>query len=306
MMKKILLITLGYKCNNSCIFCTVSSHRHEDDADNLRVIETIKNNFKEDYSSIEFIGGEPTLYPHLPEYILLAKKTGYKNVILTTNGRALSYSRFLKKIYDSGLNSISITAYSHDKDIHDAITRTPGSFEQTIEGIKNAKKIGLNVYINTVVCRLNYKDLGKTAEFFKKIGVKQWYLIDLSPEGTDKRIYYSYMVRLNDLSPALNSLSKIEGITITFADFPECIFNDSILKKKNIIIEGKELRHVIHQKVYGESDRTKQVDGKIYDTRKIMTQICNGCVLANHCGGLWKEYYDRYDDNDIKKLKVRR
>ena len=43
--------------------------------------------------------------------------------------------------------------------MHDAISRVPGSYDQTMEGIGNLQDYPVNVLTNTVLTRLNYAHL---------------------------------------------------------------------------------------------------------------------------------------------------
>jgi MoaA/NifB/PqqE/SkfB family radical SAM enzyme len=47
-----------------------------------------------------------------------------------------------------------------------------GSWEQTVEGIKNLIHMDTVVQVNTIVCRENYRDLLKFAEFLAELGVR--------------------------------------------------------------------------------------------------------------------------------------
>ena len=60
--------------------------------------------------------------------------------------------------------------YSSEKDENETLTGSH-AFEKTVQGIKNALAAGLNVSVNTPICRTN-KNYVKTLEFLHGLGVK--------------------------------------------------------------------------------------------------------------------------------------
>lgn len=80
-------------------------------------------------------GGEPTLYPELLSLLNHAVETGAK-VILFTNGRRLSTTDFAEAIIATGVNRITIPLYGQSPIEHDSLTKSPGSFDQTLVGVQ--------------------------------------------------------------------------------------------------------------------------------------------------------------------------
>ena len=262
----------------------------------------MKQGVKEGYESVEFIGGEPTIYKDIMNLVSSAKKLGYQNIMMTTNGRMFSYKAFSDRIFKAGLNSVSFSLYSHKESIHEGTTRTKGSFRQCVDGIKNALGYEAYVSVNTVVYKANYGHLTEFGSFLDELGVRDWSLLDLLPDGDAKEMYSRLCVRLPELSNEMNKLISLENIGLWFYDFPHCIFKKDFLREKNVNIEGVETRNSLKQEVYGKSDRTKEINGFVYDNRKILTETCKRCVRLGNCGGLWEEYFKYYKDWEIRQL----
>ena len=305
MKKNLLLLTLGYRCNNNCLFCSVSDSRMSRDTNPEKIKNEIINGSERNYKKIEFIGGEPTLYPNLIEYISLAREHDYERIAITTNGRMFSYRDFSRSIFDAGLNYVSFSLYSHEKETHEAITRTRNSFKQSLDGLRNAFKYDVETYVNTVVCKLNHSHLEEMGKFLKETGVKEWHLIDLLPEGAGEKLYKTINVKLMDLADSINKLINLNNMKIKFLDFTQCIFQKEFFNKQNMDISGVELRYRTKQETGDLSDRTRYVDGIIYDNKKILTGTCKKCLRKYQCGGLWKKYYEDYDDTEIRILAER-
>jgi len=164
------IIKIGDQCNNNCLNCPSKNKKFETDFKKIK--DEIINSYGPKHQRIIFTGREPTLYPHLVDLIKIARKTGYKAIQIKSNGRMFYYPNFAEKIVEAGLTELIILIYSSKAKIHDRITKTPGSFLQMKEGIKNINTISEKFYpfkqvvvCAQVVCYDNNKD--KLIKFLK-------------------------------------------------------------------------------------------------------------------------------------------
>lgn len=94
---------------------------------------------------------------------------------LNTNGARLT-GELCRKLYDASLDSVQITLYSENAEIHNHLTGadlpdTEGSFKKTVLGLRNALEAGLNVSVNTPLCREN-REYIRTLAFLYQNGVR--------------------------------------------------------------------------------------------------------------------------------------
>ena len=86
-------------------------------------------------------------------------------------GLAVNFTPELaEKLREASLDSMQVTLYSHDADVHNRLVGS-GHFADTVNGIKNAVKAGLDISVNTPLCREN-ADYLKTLEFINSLGVR--------------------------------------------------------------------------------------------------------------------------------------
>ena len=227
--QKQLIAVTGFTCNNNCVLCSLRPQALIHNNKSTQEIEVmLASAAKEGLSAVEFTGGEPTLRKDLLHLICYAKNIGFRNIAIGTNGRLLSYKVFLNNLISAGLNKITLTLFSHKELIHDSITRTPGSFKQTVTAINNIiQEPSIQLSVNTTVCQLNYALLNETGIFLYKAGVKHWGVLDLIPFGNADKLYISLVVKLDELYIALNKLENIVGYfqSVSFFDFSHCLFN---------------------------------------------------------------------------------
>lgn len=145
-------VGVGGKCNNACIVCNQLGKKKE-----FRPTQEIKEELESfaNRNTVWFRGGEPTLREDFFDIIGFAKYIGFKEIGVQTNGRAFAYRDFAEKAVNWGATHFEIQLYGDTAEAHDAVTRTPGSFEQTTRGIRNLRELHATVLVNVVLCEQN-------------------------------------------------------------------------------------------------------------------------------------------------------
>ncbi len=116
------------------------------------------------------MGGEPMLRDELPGWIAQAKNLGAKLILVQTNGRRLAYKDFALKLRDAGLDALEISLHGSSAAMHDYHTRAPGSWLQTISGLKNVRESNIAVGVTVVVTRSNFRHLSDIARLAASLG----------------------------------------------------------------------------------------------------------------------------------------
>jgi radical SAM protein with 4Fe4S-binding SPASM domain len=194
-------------CNESCIHCYAecmpptyrkamglsaeegedSDHRESDKKVSFeKWVQLIDESYSLGCRRCQFIGGEPVLYRgenketvfDLGEY---AKAVGFEFVEIFTNATLLTPEK-IQKIKTLGLN-VAVSLYSNDDNIHDSITKTPGSFRRTTEALKLLQEAGVPVRVETVLMRLNEETVGETQKFVEEMGFSHKQPDVLRPKG---------------------------------------------------------------------------------------------------------------------------
>jgi radical SAM protein with 4Fe4S-binding SPASM domain len=133
-------------------------------------LEVLKQGAELGCQKVQFIGGEPTLYPHLLQLIAEAKKLGYEFLEVFTNGTVLNDSMFETFCkYDVNL---ALSVYSSSPSTHDSITTHKGSHTKTIENIKRAVSLNIPVRVGIVEMEENDGQAESTERLLRDIGVE--------------------------------------------------------------------------------------------------------------------------------------
>jgi len=288
-----LVLELGDKCNNNCIFCSVKNKKNN----NLSTYEAKKricDAKKRRFRTIQFSGGEPTLRKDIIPLVSYAKKLGFESIGLTSNARLFSYKNFAKRMIDAGCDSFAISIYSHNTKIHDACTRTPGSFEDTVKGLRNIlklKKKRTYVKINFLLNKININSLGGSISWlnreFKDINLIS--LLNMHPVGEAKK-HPNLMFRIGDYGDSIDLSIEKSKIPITLYDMPFC----SLKNKKNITDK---------KGYYDHSAKNIRSDLRTsLNTLKTKLPFCKYCDFDCECQGIWKSYVKRYGYDEFTPI----
>ena len=157
-----------WKCNQKCTFCyaagqKMSSAKELTTHEWKRIIDKL---WAARVPMVTFTGGEPTLREDLAELVGHAKKFVTR---VNTNGVNVT-PELASDLVREGLDSMQVTLYSYDPNIHNLLVGAE-RFYDTVQGIKNALAAGLDVSVNTPLCKKN-SDYIKTLEFARSLGVR--------------------------------------------------------------------------------------------------------------------------------------
>ena len=156
-----------WHCNQKCVHCYAAGQALSDEeeltTDEWKKILDICRSVG--IPQVTFTGGEPTMREDLFELISHARWFISR---LNTNGIRLT-PEYCRKLREAELDSVQITFYSADPEVHDRLVGA-ARFNETLAGIRNALVGGLSVSINTPLCTLN-RDYVKTLELLHELGV---------------------------------------------------------------------------------------------------------------------------------------
>jgi MoaA/NifB/PqqE/SkfB family radical SAM enzyme len=169
---ELLFVELTGRCDASCVHCYAAAGPEIDAGLDRQTCEAVLRDAAQlGFRIVQFTGGEPLLCPFLPDLVRLAAETGIPRVEIYTNGMRLD---------DAALDRLApldprlaFSFYSHRPEVHDALTRVPGSHGLTAAAIARAVARGLQVRVSVVVVADNADHVDETLAFVRRLGVKR-------------------------------------------------------------------------------------------------------------------------------------
>jgi len=204
-----------WKCNQKCIFCYASG-QHLSKTDELSTQEwknAIDKLKKAGVPMVTFTGGEPTMRKDLCELIDYSK---WFVTRLNTNGVLLSKD-LCADLAKASLDSVQITLYSSDEATHNLLVGSE-HFNDTVNGIKNAIEAGLDVSINTPLCKQN-SDYISTLKFVNSLGVRFVTISGLICTGTAENNHSVYDLSSEELYKIVKEAKEFCNVNEMEIDF---------------------------------------------------------------------------------------
>jgi radical SAM protein with 4Fe4S-binding SPASM domain len=206
-------IDLTYRCNNDCRHCWLRIPASDKEKENELSFDEIKGIVDEARKmgcrKWSISGGEPMIRPDFCDIFdyLTSQSSSYT---LNTNG-ALITPKIAKLMARKGVKMVAL--YGATAQVHDHITRNPGSFEATMRGFRYLKEAGAGFLVQLIPMKDNYhqyRDMVRLAQSLSKhcrIGAAWLYLSacgdsERNEEIIRQRLSPEEVVRLNqpDLS----------------------------------------------------------------------------------------------------------
>lgn len=249
---------------------------HRSTEDILKALLAARSDSK---TALCLLGGENTIRPDICRIIASAKKSGFKQIFMSTNGRMFSYRDFAKKFIDSGITGLNFSLHGPDDRSHDLLTRIKGSFRQTIEGMKNLRLLGFtNISTTTVIVRHNYKQLLDICKLSLDLGARQagFSFVNL-PAGTKN--FKKIMPRISKAAPHIRQCLQMgrekDGFNCCANYVPLCYFA-------------------------GHADQINRPESEDILEARGKAERCSRCKSNLSCFGIWRSYLEHYGDSELR------
>jgi radical SAM protein with 4Fe4S-binding SPASM domain len=171
-------------CNLNCLHCHQDSSPMASGPEltTSQAFKVIDNMSDAGVAILTFSGGEPLLRKDLYDAVKRANDRGMLCTI-ASNGTLMTRET-ATKLAKAGIRRVEIGLDGATAETHDFLRNKSGSFEATIEGIRNCADLGFNEIATTMTLHSkNINELEQTIELAEKLGATRFYLNRLIPAG---------------------------------------------------------------------------------------------------------------------------
>ena len=200
-------LAVTFNCLNNCIHCYAGGPHKTEELSTLQWQKVIDKLSDIGVFIVTFTGGEPTLRKDLPRLLHYAQNKGMVSGLIT-NGRKLQDKNYVKTLEKAGLDFVQVTLESHLSEVHDLITASKGSWNDTVEGIKNAVNSQIYVTTNTTLNKHNAPMFLTTIDFIKELGVAAFGCNSLIYSGKANAVSQEFALSIEKLCKLLPEISE--------------------------------------------------------------------------------------------------
>jgi len=271
-------VPVTFDCNDHCISCPVK-RRGKRDNPSLDEIKQDIDKIAENSKHLEFNGGEPMLRDDIFDILDYATDL---EISLLSNVQSFAYAGLAKKISKYNLKIIT-TLYGHNSQLHDAITRTPGSFMQKIEGIRNLRAHNVPIELRILIHKMNYRFIGEISDFIINNFSKSDFcmVVIMNPKLSESALKHKSSVSINmskiadELEDPIQQLDDA-GFNVVLYHFPFCV-----------------LPKMLWEYSFGLTSDDSEVS---------FTDVCKKCDQKKDCARIWTTYLDLFGDSEFKAI----
>ncbi len=260
----LLILHLTDRCNNRCGFCMVNGIHGQFSfpyGTALTLMDTLPSG-----SKVDLFGGEPTMHPRFLDLLQEVRNRNLKCSV-ATNARLFAREDFCQAVVERAGRELYVRTSLHglSAETHDAVTRSKGSFAQTMQGVAHILAHGMVCQINIVVTKQTLPDLVAITRFVADNGVpmiKFGLIVDV---GSCADIVPSLEETRQPLTESMD-LALSRGLAMTVEKAPLCL-------------APAHLQHFSTERLLGKWPRVFDDAG-----------ACGSCVVRKWCDGLDPEY----------------
>ena len=200
-------LDITYRCNERCIHCYLD---HDDEMTTAEIFDILTQLAAAGVFFLSLSGGEVLLRRDFFEIVERARQLLF-NVKVKTNG-VMIREKQAARLRQLGVEQVQISVYSHRAEIHDAITKLPGSLQRTIRAIRFLKAQGLKVSIANVLMAGNFSDQPGVMALASELGVA--YTLDptITPKMDGDRSILALRIPASDLKQVLHNEQLVGNV----------------------------------------------------------------------------------------------
>ncbi len=205
-------LDITYRCNERCDHCYLD-HDDHGEMTTAEIEDVLTQLADAGTFFLTLSGGEVLMRRDFFGIVEFARRLQF-NVKVKTNG-VMIRERQAQQLRALGVEQIQISVYSHRPEIHDAITKLPGSLKKTIAAIRFLKSQGLKVTIANVLMGANWSDNAGVMALARELNVS--YTLD--PTITPKMDGDRSILALRAPAPQVQTIFRDPEVVGNVAEF---------------------------------------------------------------------------------------
>ncbi len=292
------VIDINRPCNAKCRMCY---YTYSQDENWSKPFETVQQELlaarERGDTSVDFTGGEPTIYPQMAEVVQFAESIGLHTCIIS-NGLAFEK---VKKLAEAGCSEWLLSIHGFE-DQQDRLLNVNGAWDKINRSARFLVDCGCFIRVNCTLTKYNYQDLPRLARHYHEtVKPRVVNFINFNPHYEwGKHQQPEIFERLNEVQVKASEVEPYLRDAINYLDdknywvnvryFPLC----RLKGLESHVCNNPQVMFDPFEWDYGIAPKT--VDAYMAQGRDFQNRIntnkgaCAQCGMLNVCGGLHGNY----------------
>ena len=280
---------MHYECNLACDYCTITPTMRTRSLSASQIAAAMQRARREGITELSFTGGEPTIRGDLLPLIRAAKKLGFVDVAVQSNGLLFTPAN-VQRLRDAGVTQFYVSVQTHLKEAYERMVRGAG-YDAMEAGLRALADANLRPVADLIMSDETAPRLADAVEWLAERGVRRarLWLISLT-DGNRDRLHS--LLPFEELMPHVSRAFKAAGdrsVDLRSLHLPACILGEYADRSEDPAAGGVRL--------LTPDDERDLADAKL--TPGAYVPACEGCPERLRCRGLRSDYLEVHGDAAI-------
>lgn len=291
----LLDLVLDYDCNLACDYCTITPVMRERSLPTGAVVRQLRAARDEGFSRVSFTGGEPTIRRDLLPLVREARRLGYEDIKVQSNGLLYAEGANVDRLAEAGVTRWHVSIHTHRAEAYERMVRRAGTHALMERGLSRLVERGLDPVADQIVMRDTHPQLPAAVDWLADRGVRrsQLWLVSLT-DGNAENV--ASLPPLRELLPSVRAAfdrADERAVDLRSLHLPHCLLGER--KDRAIDPAAGGVRVVTPDAVLDLRD------AKLTPRRYVAA--CEGCPERGVCPGVRPDYLERYGDVEIARAR---
>ncbi len=287
----LLDLVLDYDCNLACDYCTITPAMRRRSLRTGAIVRQLRAARDEGFDRVSFTGGEPTIRRDLLPLVREAKRLGYGDIKVQSNGLLYAEAANVERLAEAGVSRWHVSIHTHRPEAYERMVRREGTHSSMARGLTHLVERGLDPVADQIVMRDTHEHLAAAIDWLADRGVRrsQLWLVSLT-DGNAENV--DSLPPLRELMPSVLAAfdrADARGVDLRSLHLPHCLLGER--KDRGIDPAAGGVRVVTPDAVLDLRD------AKLTPRRYVAA--CEGCAERGTCPGVRPDYLERYGDGEI-------
>jgi cyclic pyranopterin phosphate synthase len=213
----------------------------------------------------------------------------------------------------AGMNRFYVSIHGHMKKLHEGLTRTPASFEQTVGGLDSVarlKRHGVELHTSTVVTDRNLPHMLEVYRFLREHGVDQVVFNVMQANGRANTFFEQIFPSYTEIASGFRAFLERcqeggEARPMAFlVDIPLCTTERIADFNRGYVEKYRHFDLAQHAGIEAAKSEDRAQEGRgrglvlvtradLDDAQRDKREACARCKYDAVCEGVWRNYLKR-------------
>lgn len=289
----LLDVILGYDCNLACDYCTITPAMRRRALTTQQVLAALQAGRAQGFDAVSFTGGEPTIRADLVGLVSAAKRVGFRDIKVQSNGLLLAHEANLERLVAAGMTRLHLSIHTHEREHYERLVQRADTWPLMVKAVElaAARQPALTFVVDVIIKSDTWHALPAAIEWLADRGVREVHLWYVSLTDGNKDNVES-LPRMREVMPTVLGAmraGKARGVVVKSLHVPRCLLGELVAHAYDP--GADRVRVVSPEATFDLKD--SRLAGRVH------VPACEGCTYRELCPGIRSDYLERFGSDEF-------